>query len=122
MRLRRLLKFKAGLQGFKGHAIADMTESCVIEVETQCIGWALLWSVQPKDLSLRINEASNQPGASQAVDPWAFTRCPDTTLIIAKAQRRDWLVVAMRLIRRQRSADRCLKLLQRQVDLLLRLA
>ncbi|MNF79029.1 hypothetical protein D3C85_649010 [compost metagenome] len=54
-----LLKFKAGLQGFEGHAVADMTEGRLIEVKTQCIYRAVLWRVQPEDLSVGVNEAAN---------------------------------------------------------------
>ncbi|MCY1424922.1 hypothetical protein D9M71_406950 [compost metagenome] len=54
-----LLKLETGLQRFEAHAVADMTESRFIEVEAQRIGRTVLWSVQPEDLSVRVNEAAD---------------------------------------------------------------
>ncbi|ETD40721.1 hypothetical protein U724_05990 [Pseudomonas chlororaphis subsp. aurantiaca PB-St2] len=45
-----LPKGKTGLQGLERHAVADMAEHCVIEVETQGVGRAVPGPVQPEDL------------------------------------------------------------------------
>src|SRR5450830_682623 len=118
----RLLDVKTGLQGFEGHAVADVTESCIIEIKTQRVGGTVLWAVQPEDLSGGINEPADQPSAGQAVNPGTLTGCPDTALIVAKAEGRYWQVSAMGFVRRQGPADRRLKFLQGRVDLLFRLA
>ncbi|MNF79486.1 hypothetical protein D3C85_1049520 [compost metagenome] len=94
------MKFKAGLQGFEGHAVAHMTESRLIEIEAQSIGGAVLRRVQPEDLCLGINETADQPGTSQAINPRAFAGCPNTILIVTTIECRNLLVAAMGFIRR----------------------
>ena len=112
-----LVQGKTVLQGFEGHPAADMAERRAIEVEPQRIGRAIRRGVQPEDAPGGIDEASDQPGAGQTIDPGPFARRPDPPLIIAAAEQRDRQLLARRLVRRERAAEGAFQLLQRRVHL-----
>ena len=63
------LQPEAGLQGFEGDLVADMAEPGTIEIESERIRRTCIGRGQPEDASLRIDEATDQPGAGQAVYP-----------------------------------------------------
>ncbi|KAG0755171.1 hypothetical protein G6F24_012011 [Rhizopus arrhizus] len=113
------LQGEAGLQGLEGDAVADVAEARTVEVEAQGLVRPVVRRRQPEDACRGVDEAPDQPGTGQAVDPGPVTRGPDPPLELRQRQSLDLLLMTAGLVPGQRATDRDLQLAQPGVGLLL---
>ena len=76
-----------------------MAERGAIEVKAQCIGGAVARGFQPEDFRAAVDEALDEPGTGQPVDPGTSTGCPATPLVMTVVQQRDGMILNVRFIR-----------------------
>src|SRR5258706_7769521 len=92
-----MLKVEAGEQHFERHAVTDVRELGAVEVEPHGIAPTLAWHVDPDELRLRVDEALDQPGAGQAIDPRILAGRPGPLLVTALVDQPQPLLGGARL-------------------------
>src|SRR6185503_12850176 len=85
-------------QHLEGHAVLHMGELGAVEVEPDRLLRALARAGDPREAGLAIDEALDQPGAREPVDPGRFARGPHALAIAAVAD------LAQRALREARLA------------------
>ena len=63
-----LMNGKALDQGLEGYPLANVAESGPIKIKAERIAWAVAGTVQPNELGIGINEATDQPGTGTGKD------------------------------------------------------
>jgi hypothetical protein len=56
-------------QHLKCHALAHVRKGGAVEIEAECIRRAGFRRIQPEEACLRVDEAADQPGARDTIDP-----------------------------------------------------
>ena len=101
---------------------ADVAEGRAVEVEADRLLRAVGRRLQPDEARLRVDEAADQPGAGQTVDPGPAPRGPGATAVVGDVQPRDGALRRMRFVGRKGLREIGLELAQRGVGLALRFA
>jgi hypothetical protein len=79
---RVVIETEADKQHLERHAFAHVCKGGAVEIEAECIRRAGFRRIQPEEACLRVDEAADQPGARDAVDPEPLPGCPRTGLVL----------------------------------------
>src|SRR4029077_15203092 len=74
-----VLQTKAREQHFKRDFRIHVTELCTIEVKPDGALRSILHALEPHKLRFRIDEAADEPGRADSVNPHMLPRRPDST-------------------------------------------
>ena len=100
------LEAEAREQRLERHAVADVAEGRAVEVEAERALRAFRRRREPAEARLRVDEAADQPGAGDAVDPQATPRRPRAALVLRALEPRH-AAAPCRAARRARAGRRC---------------
>ena len=99
-----MLQPEAGKQHFKGDLGANMAELGAVEIKTKGSFRAVLDTLQPQKLCVRIDEASDEPGRGHTIDPQVFPCGPRASPVVFALSAWDLAMRSTRLIGRKACA------------------
>src|SRR5712691_6547922 len=99
-RQRRIaLEPEAGNQNLESDFRVDVRESCAVKVEADRTFRTIFRQFQPDELSLGIDESTDQPRRADAINPQALPGCPNSPSIVLAIATQDLAFGGVRFLR-----------------------
>src|SRR6185437_1038982 len=117
-----LLEPEAREEHLESHLVAGVSELRAIEIEAYGLLRHLLDAPQPEELRLCVNEAANEPGRGDAIDPEPLAGRPGTARVLLRIAAADLVAGGVGLIRREPGIEGSFRVGQCALHLIARLA
>src|SRR5262249_48116423 len=99
---------------------ADVGEFRTVEIVAERGLWTVRRPFQPDELRLRVDEAADQPGRCDAIDPRPPPCRPSAAAVVRASALRDASACGVRLVRCELRVERGFQIGERVFDLLAR--
>src|SRR5258708_2313246 len=107
---RIVLESEACNQDFESHFRVDVRKRCTVEVKADRSFRTIFRRFQPDELGFRIDEPTDQPRRTDAIDPQTLSGCPNARTVVFSIEAPDLAFSRMWLLGRELSGQSRLRI------------